>query len=242
MKPASDAEEVTEALVERALRLTEGFAQWPEAPMARMVKAARLGRYARGEVFHREDPDDPETLAVVSGYLMVTRALADGSRAKVGLVGPGTVVGISSGLVMEDDAIYEYLAHEDAIVVHLPTPQLFLLLDADPVLWKAMARMLLRQQREMLRTLLDRTLGQTRQRMAATIDRLASLHGVSQVEGTALRLRISQEDLAALLQMSRQTINKELRALGDAGVISPDYSAITVLDRQALRKLAGHAA
>lgn len=239
MKQPIDAAGVTRALIERALRLTEGFAPWPAPAMAIMVKAARLGRYERGEMFRREDPQAPETRAVVSGYLMVTRARADGSRAAVGLVGPGMVVGISSGLVLEDDAIYEYLAHEDAIVVHLPTPRLFQLLDAEPVLWKTMARMVLRQQREMLRTLLDRMLGQTRQRMAATIDRLAVLHGVSQVEGTTLRLRISQEDLAALLQMSRQTVNKELRALGEAGIISPDYSAITVLDRQALRKLAG---
>lgn len=102
-----------------------------------------------------------------------------------------------------------------------------------------MARMLLRHPREALNGLLDRVTGGLSERLAATVDRLATLHGVSETSGQSLRPRMSQEDLAGLLQVSRQTINKELRALELAGVIASDYTALTIHDRGALRRAAG---
>ena len=54
----------------------------------------------------------------------------------------------------------------------------------------------------------------------------------------SLRLRLSQHDLAAMLGLSRQTINKELGAFVEAGVIALRYRHISVLDTELLRQMA----
>ncbi|WP_395322064.1 helix-turn-helix domain-containing protein [Variovorax sp. UC74_104] len=56
-------------------------------------------------------------------------------------------------------------------------------------------------------------------------------------DGTAIKigLRITQEDLAALLQVTRQSVNKALRKLEESGAIDISYNAISVLDLEVLR-------
>lgn len=85
-------------------------------------------------------------------------------------------------------------------------------------------------------TVLDQLTGNTRQRLAAAIGGLARIYGVE--DGTRrLRLRLSQEDLAAMLQVTRRSINKEMRTLEDMALVRAEYNGVMVLDLPALRKL-----
>ena len=53
----------------------------------------------------------------------------------------------------------------------------------------------------------------------------------------SLRLSLSQEDLAAMLQTTRQSINRELRAFEALGLVSAKYGAVIVYDLASLRAL-----
>lgn len=226
------------ALIESALRLTQGFGKWPLAGMRTLVERSKLRRHRRGDVFAEESVVNSETLAVVSGYLMGERLMVDASVSAVGLVGPGTVVGLSCAMFQEARPGFRYRAHTDSVVIHIPSYLLLELLDSDPALWKDMAGMLLRQKREMHHTVLTHTLGSLNQRLAATIERLAHLYGTTEGNAVRLRLRITQEDLAALLQVSRPTINKALRTLESEQVLALEYKTITILDRKRLQQVA----
>ena len=48
----------------------------------------------------------------------------------------------------------------------------------------------------------------------------------------------SQGELAERLDVSRQTVNKELKRLEEAGLVASTYSTITIVDPEGLRKLA----
>jgi CRP/FNR family cyclic AMP-dependent transcriptional regulator len=62
------------------------------------------------------------------------------------------------------------------------------------------------------------------------------IYGVEDVS-RRLRLRLSQDDLAAMLQVTRRSINKEMRTLEDMALIRSEYNGVIVLDLPALRKL-----
>jgi len=51
-------------------------------------------------------------------------------------------------------------------------------------------------------------------------------------------LRISQSDLAAMLSVSRQTINKELRLLEQRGLLQAAYGRLTLVDLAGLGRAA----
>jgi CRP-like cAMP-binding protein len=94
---------------------------------------------------------------------------------------------------------------------------------------------------EQIATQQRRALGQTANHVADALVQLALAHGQAVKGCSALSLRISQSDLAAMLAMSRQTVNKELRVLAQSGVIDAAYGRITVQDLDALRRAAeGH--
>jgi CRP/FNR family transcriptional regulator, cyclic AMP receptor protein len=67
--------------------------------------------------------------------------------------------------------------------------------------------------------------------------RLASWSG-KEDDGAGISLKVSQNDLAAMVSVSRQTINRELARLTRQGVISVEYGRLTILDPASLRALA----
>lgn len=223
-------------LLQQGLGATEAFASWPADAIQKLLPAARLVRYQRGALVQRKGIGESEVLVVLSGHLMMSRPVADGSNAAMALVGPGALVGVPQGRESLDEMACDYLAHDPAVVVHLLTRAVLEILDAKPSLWRSMALMLLKQQRQLLVTLMHHLSGPLRQRLAATLGRLAQLHGVRD-DAHSLRLCLSQEDLAAMLQTTRQSINRELRAFEALGLVSAKYGAVVVYDLASLRAL-----
>src|SRR3546814_14317403 len=78
------------------------------------------------------------------------------------------------------------------------------------------------------------TLGTLEQRMAATLAHLGRIHGIAADGGTELGLRLPQEQLGAMLGVTRQSVNRVLRDMERAGVIAIDYTRITIRDAAAL--------
>jgi CRP-like cAMP-binding protein len=78
-----------------------------------------------------------------------------------------------------------------------------------------------------------------RARVARTLVMLAAQHGQGGAEGVEIQLRLTQEEYADMLGVSRQSLNRELRALEQAGAISLTYARLVVRDLAALREFIG---
>jgi CRP-like cAMP-binding protein len=73
-------------------------------------------------------------------------------------------------------------------------------------------------------------------RLAKRLLSLGQLHG--ERSGNGFRLRISQEDLASFLGVSRQAVNQQLQAWKAQGWVELGRGVVTVLDAAALKKAA----
>ncbi|GHT96483.1 hypothetical protein AGMMS49545_21560 [Betaproteobacteria bacterium] len=82
-----------------------------------------------------------------------------------------------------------------------------------------------------------RLIDNPRGRLIDTLLYLAASYGEADAMGVRINIRLSQNDLAAMLALSRQSINKELSRLADEGVITKSYGAITITDMAGLRAL-----
>lgn len=225
------------ALIRQSFGVTTIFSSWPNELLERLLPASKLRRHLRGDLVHSETLDAPEILTVVSGHIMAARLNSGDSYAPIAILGPGFVIGIPRGLNPDDEALHAYHAHDDAVVVHIPAEAVFHTLGTKALLWKNMARMLSRQHRQIVTTVLDQLTGSTRQRLAAAIAGLARIYGME--DGSLrLRLRLSQEDLAAMLQVTRRSINREMRVLEEMALLRSEYNGVTILDLSALNKLA----
>jgi CRP/FNR family cyclic AMP-dependent transcriptional regulator len=223
------------ALMMHTLRVTPWFAHWPDSSMSQLLADSRLERYGRGEIIS-DERDAPETFVIASGYAIVGYIPPGWDRSPVALLGPGSVCGFTRADNNEGRAVYDFCAHTDMVVVKMSTLALRKILDANPVLWGDMAKMLMRQHREILDSLLGQSIGSLSRRVATTIERLTALYGSRNGQSVSLRLRLTQEELAALLQVTRQSVNKELARLVTSGTISVVQNKITILDSTALRQ------
>ncbi|TMH18276.1 MAG: winged helix-turn-helix domain-containing protein [Betaproteobacteria bacterium] len=65
--------------------------------------------------------------------------------------------------------------------------------------------------------------------------KLAALFNPVLYPGNRTSLRISQEELAQLVGLPRQRLNKALKRLEKAGLLQTEYGGITALDLDGLR-------
>jgi len=236
--PAGPTAPVTDgSLIDRALRWNELFGTWPEEVRAQLAAQARLRRYGRRTQVLAHDRQARELLCVVSGCLEVGCVDAEGRKFVYGLMRPGHVAPLVR--LLEDAPLpYDYHAHEDSVILHLACEAVLEVLDSQPQLWREVARLALQRQRFSLACLHERVLGGIPQRLVVTLLRLAALYGNSEPEGLALRVRLSQHDLAAILGVSRQTINREMGELIAQGVLEATYNRIVIKDLERLQAMA----
>jgi CRP-like cAMP-binding protein len=223
-------------LIAHALRWNELFSRWPAPYLNDLQKSARLERYRRRTQMLSHDRHRRELLLVVSGCVEISSVSPIGRKYVIGLLGPGQVAPMVR--LLEDVPLaYDYHAHEDSVIVHLPSDAVISVLDAEPILWRDVAYLGLQRQRTSMAMLQALTLGSIRRRVAATLLTLLQTYGHEQRTGVDVRVRLTQHDLASMLGLSRQTINKELGALVDEGVLEIAYLRVSIKDREALRRI-----
>ena len=91
------------------------------------------------------------------------------------------------------------------------------------------------------RVAIDALIAQRKRRpkqiIANVLTRLAERHGRRVENGVLIDLHLSQEDLAAMIGVGRQTINRFLKTLERQGVASVNYASLTIHDIGALRRI-----
>lgn len=226
----------TLALIHRALRCCALFRDWPDIAMDRIARIGHLERYERRTQVLAQDRQRREVLVVVSGCLEVSGVNATGAKFVLSLQGSGEVVALVR-LLKGGPLIYDYHAHEDTVLVHLPSDKLRTVLDDMPLLWKDVALLALERQSDSIVSMQRRALGHQQQGLAATLVKLVGWYGQPIDGGPTISLRLSQSDLASMVSVSRQTMNKKLRLLAQQGVLTADYRHLTILDMLALRRM-----
>lgn len=205
------------------------------------MKSARMERYSRRTQVLAHDRHRRELLVVVSGCLEISSMSSNGRKYVNALLGPGQVAPLVR--LLEDVPLaYDYHAHEDSVIVHLPSDAVIAVLDAEPVLWRDVAKLGLQRQRLSIVLLQNQMLNSIHGRVAATLMSLVHFYngqgpGTGEDDGGPL-VRLSQNDLAAMLGLSRQTINKELGRLVEEGAIDMRYKRIRIVDAERLARIA----
>lgn len=242
--PVNLSKDSTHALIVQGLRSCTLFAHWPDAVVERIARSARLAHYRRGDEVMPSDRMRRDLKLVVSGCLAVFGLSSGGAKFMLSLVGPGDIVGLVR-LSRHGGRVYDYQAHEDTVLIHLPSAELEAAVDQFPVLWKDVALLAIERQRMSIVAMQRRALGGVPQRLAEVLVQVARLQGArmglgpgARTQVPALCLRLSQSDLANMVSVSRQTINKELGVLASQGIVQAAYGQITILDMSALRRLA----
>lgn len=218
------------------LQKNKAFQRWSVSQLAELAAYSRLRRYFRGARILAAGTSRGETCVIVDGRVLLVRPSGSFEEA-LGLLGSGIVL---AGMP-EFDSQVEALVLDTTIAIHVNSNLLLKRLERQPQMWSDLVQVLLTQENAMLADLIGRTTGTMTQRVAAAISQQCALGTAQGSSGNSGCFKVSQEDCAALLGVSRKTVGKELKLLEGNGLIVRGYKLIMVPDLTALARFSGMA-
>lgn len=215
------------------LRRDDWFASCPPALQQVLAALGRPLRLAAGEVLFARGSGSDGLCCVMSGLLHVGTVAADGKATLLATLEPCQWFG-EIALIDGQPRNHDAVADGGALLLVLPSAPLQQWLDQHPLHWRDLARLACRKLRTGFMVLEDQTRLPLEGRLARRLWLAAQGYGARAGEPRR-RLQLSQERLAQMLGVSRQSVNKTLRTLESRGWLSQRYGVIELLDLAALR-------
>lgn len=188
----------------------------------------------KGILFHEGD-EMRNVPFLVSGKVRTFKVNNDGKEFVTGLHVPGDFIGYL-GLLEGGHATETAEAIEESEVALVPREDLLRLLYRDRDVSMRFIRMLSQEMGEKQERLLHLAYASVRERVAQA---LIQLHDrFSQGQSDSLGVRISRDDLAAIVGTATESLIRCLTDLKDEGMINTQGRDIRITDRRRLEKLA----
>lgn len=212
------------------------LAKLAEPDLRALASHGKVRTYRSGEVIFREGAPGDSLHIVVEGSVRVAVGSPTGGEATVALLGPGEFVG--------DLALLDGKPRSASAIASQPTKTLVVTrhdftrwLSDHPKASFALLEALSLRVRRTDEALADLAFLELPQRLAKRLVQLATDQSTrGRLAGT--RVRITQAELASMLGVSRESVNKQLNRFAQDGWIALGRGSITVRDPEALRSFA----
>ncbi|MFC6339662.1 cyclic nucleotide-binding domain-containing protein [Pseudomonas sp. CCM 7891] len=218
-------------------RLSTGhwYSHLPAVFQDSLCRQGRLRQLTTGQyLFKRGDP--PCGLyAVLEGSIRISAVSEQGKEAVLSLVELPHWFGeisLFDGLPRTHDAC----AVGPCTLLRVPQPAMLHILEETPAYWRDMALLMSQKLRLTFINIEQLSLMPAAVRVAHRLLMIAE--GYGETEQARRTLQLPQEDLAAMLSLSRQTTNALLKDLQGQGIVRLGYGEIEILDVQRLREAA----
>jgi len=213
------------------------FAACDSATRARLIDQSRVIPLADGQVIQTRGQPVEALLLVLTGCLAVSTTSKSGKRHVIGLLQPGQISALIS-LIDHKPSIHDNHAHGATAVLSIDQALLRAALRTQPALNAALLDLLASRARGLHERAVSTLLDPLSVRVARTLLGLLDAYGLPRPAGILINLKLTQEEFASLLGVTRQRINRELNELERQRIIAMEYAQITVTDLTRLRRLA----
>ena len=222
-----------------ALKTHLWFASCPEPLQQALIDRSRLWYLRSGETLFGRGEANESLCCVVAGALKLGSVdPRDGSHLLTLYVEPYHWFG-EIALIDRMPRSQDAVADMDSTVMVVSGKLLEEWLNEHPQYWRDIARLACGKLRLMLTAMEDNATLPIEQRLVRRLLFAATNFGQSTTSDVRKHLRLPQEYLARMLGVSRQTVNKALRALERERVLALHYAEIEIVDMAALVARAG---
>ena len=221
-----------------ALSANPWFGALPLRERRAMIAACETVRLHPGEMLFRQGdkvaPGHGAFYGLVKGSFKISSLREDGKEAILVVLEAGNWFGEIS-LIDQQPRTHDATALGPAEVLALPR-RAFDELMKKPLFSQAICRMMAARMRSLYGMVEDATLRSTRARVARRLLLLAR-GDATQARDSRAVVPVSQEALAMMLGITRQTLSKELKALAAAGAVTLGYGRIAIASAAKLEGL-----
>lgn len=203
-----------------------------------LLANAFLVRFRKGSVISMRGEPHLHLSIVIEGSVAMSHGTLRGRRFVSTITPPGEPFGFV-GLIDGKGSIHEIRAHEPTLLLRVPKVDLTRAMQMDTVVLDSVLLLLSQRLRGLQSSLFEASMLPLATRLARLLMLLSRRYGVRQEDGGhVIGLRVAQDDLAAMLGVTRQRLNMELKRMERERVLKLSYARIVLLDET---KLAGQA-
>ena len=231
MQRQSDTERIRFALARSA-----HFGSLAPAILDRLAALANLRHARHGERLGSADTVDGKLWIVVSGAVRISTRPYAGRRESVhAVLGEGSYFGLANA-VGHGPFTFDARAFGATDVAVIDGRHLAPLLEENPPLWRHVSRLMTHRLKVALGIMEDNRGLPLGERIARRL--LGHAASTENPEGAQPTLRMTQADLAKMMDAGRSRTNTALKRMEAQGLVRAGYRSITLVDLPALRKLA----
>lgn len=183
-----------------------------------LLQATTIKRLKPKEVLCRKGDPGSQLYGILSGSLKVTTTGTDGKDVMFGLMGPGEVIG-EIALLDGQERSATVTAIEDSELLTLHRRDLIPFLEKNPRAAIGLAGVLAARVRSLSDRAEDRQTMPLPGRIAKHLISLSAQHGKRPIVGGPVEVHMPQQDLADLVGTTRESVNKQLRAWEQEGIV-----------------------
>jgi len=216
------------------LKQTPLFAHLSEAHLARLAGLARTHRYGRERVVFNEGDPGTALYVIVKGRIKISQSSPDGKERALGLLGPGAVFGelaVLDGGPRSADAV----VLEDVELLAVPREAFLAFLLEHPQAAMSLLVVLSQRLRRTDQLVSDAAFFDVRGRLARVLLELAQTQGQRESDGAFACPQLTQTELASMVGVTRESINKWLRYYERRGTLTRRRGRLVVADPERLK-------
>jgi CRP/FNR family transcriptional regulator, cyclic AMP receptor protein len=190
-----------------------------------ILKFASERRVRRGQMIFQRGDEGSSLMAVLRGRVRISSVSGDGKEVTLNVINPGEIFGeiaLLDGQPRSADAT----ATEDTVLLVVERRNFIPFLRRNDDLYLRLLSVLCARLRRTSTALEEIALFDLPVRLARVLLKLAADYGRPGANGTRIDLKLSQRDLSNLVASSRESVNKQLRAWREAGVLDLEEGLI----------------
>jgi CRP/FNR family cyclic AMP-dependent transcriptional regulator len=239
MREPAAAGELPAAAKEKLIRNSVIFGGVDDELLRALVQVSRTRRLRKGTMLFQQGDEGDALYGVVDGLVRICIAGESGKELTLGLMEPGDIFGeiaLLDGLSRSADAY----AAEDSTLLVIDRAQFLPLLERGGRLARHVIELLCERLRENTERLGEHAFLNLGARLARKLQALAVAHGRRDGHGITIEVKLSQTELAQMLGVTREAVNKQLQIWTRQGLVRLDRGHITIADEKKLAEFQSH--
>ncbi len=236
LQPQGDVIALTSQALLDILSTSSWFKELPDYLITKIIELSTIKYHEDGDIIHYQGDASQGLYAVLSGSVKVSSISADGKECVFRYLSPGSWFG-EIGMLDKSARTHDARTINKTMLLVLSSKDVQTLLNMYPIFYKFLALLLCRVVRNAFTMLNDTTLLSVSARLAKRLISLADSYGEPHDKGILIGLYLTQDDMATIINATRQTINKRLVDWQKLGWIDAKYGKILIMNPEALKQL-----
>lgn len=213
----------------RLLREGAWFKGLPDLLQQELVRRSVVRSYRRGQAVTRAGVRLDGLYGLLEGRLWVTRPVGSDAEDLIHVAEAGFWIGEYS-LLSGHPAVVGTRATTAARLLLLPRREFERMVETEPRWYRPLAMLAIERQGLLARQLSDTRALPPEERLRRRLADLVELRRAERFATGPIVLRLSQEELARIVGVSRQTLNSLLAALRDEGLVEVGFRSLRIPD------------